>query len=124
MWADEGPSVAETDGGRHEVDDSGEKRGVVERRGGAGQRVFVGEEGRVELGPVVCRQDLFSQREDLALLQAHVREVEVDISRGGSLERLSPRFAEHLESQQRVFELADVAFSSGVIAVQVVEQVT
>ena len=88
-----------------------------------GERVAVGGEGVVEVGPVLRRQHAFSERQDLLLLERHVGEIELHIALRRLLEGLPARLAHHLEAEQRMLEIAYVAFTAGVVRVEVVQEV-
>jgi hypothetical protein len=87
-----------------------------------GERVAVGNEGFVQIGPILLGQHAFGQRQDLALLERHVGEVEVDVALRCLLECQPARLAEHLEAEQCVFERPDHVFAARVVVVEPVEQ--
>ena len=83
----------------------------------AGERVAVGCEGSVQLGPVGVAEGAARGRQDLGFFQRHVVEVGARVALGGFLESLSARLAQHLEGQQRVLQLA-----YGALALRMVEE--
>jgi type III restriction enzyme len=111
--------------GRHSagqrLDDLAEQRPVAVFGLVAGQRVLVGGEGGVELGPVGLGEQALGGGNDLLLFAGHVLQVRRDVAFHRLLEGVAARFAHHLEGQQRVFQVADGLLAGGVVAVELVE---
>src|SRR5688572_26716529 len=75
----------------------------------AGNRVAVVGEGAVERAPVVLREVALGERQQLALLLAHVRPVELGVLGDRRQELARAGGPALLEEQQRALELADQA---------------